>query len=108
MSNRNGGVCGSDEPRHGNLDRRLSGGVIVVEASGVVAGQDGWVLDHTDRAHSLRVFGAAAGANTEGVVVVGENEGQDERWKELKRKLSLSDSSRLGRVDSWGKDTQQK
>jgi hypothetical protein len=56
--------------------------MIVVEAS---AGVGGKILVHKDTTHASRVIGDAA-ANTEGVGVVAENEGQDERRKELTRR----------------------
>ena len=111
MSNRNGGVCGSDEPRHGNLDRRLSGEMIVVGASAAVAGEDVRILRHKDMVYASRAIAdAAVGAavSIENAGAVAENGLFGERRKELTRRSNWGDSSQFWEVGNWTRDTQKK
>lgn len=108
MSNPNGGVYGSDEPRHEGSGRRLSGVMIVVEASVVVVGVGVKNRGHKDTVYALTAIGGAAAASTEGAGVVGGNEVLDERKKELRPRSNLSDSSCSGEVGNWTGDTQKK
>lgn len=111
MSNPNGGVYWSDEPRHGDLGRRLSGVMTVVEASALVAGVDARIRGHMDMVYALTVIGdaaAGAAASTEDVGVVAGNGDFDERRKELKPRWNLNDSSHLEEVGNWAKETQKK
>lgn len=85
MSNPSGDVYGNDEARHGDSDRRLSYVMIVVEASGMVAGVDARTPSYNYMIHALGVIGDAAvgaAANTENVGVVAGNEEFDERRTE--------------------------
>lgn len=88
MSNPNEVVCGIDEARHGDLVQRLGDAMIGVEASVVVVAADVWSLGHRDTVDASTVIGDVvdAGTSTEGAGVVVENEGFDERRKELRRR----------------------
>lgn len=111
MSNLSGGVCGNDEARHGDFDRRLSGVMIVVEASAAGVGVDGRNPAHMNmiRASGVTVdVAVVAAAKIEDVGVVAENEVFDERRKESRLRLSWSGSNPLGEVDNWAKGTQKK
>ena len=111
MSNLNGGVCESDETRHGDSDQRLSGVMIAVEASAVVVGEDGRNPAHRNMIRASEVVaGVAVGAavKIEDAGVVAENEVFDEQRKESRLRLSWSDSNPLGGVDNWAKGTQKK
>ena len=108
MSSSHGGVYGIDEPRHGDLVQRLSGVMIAVEASVVEVAADGGSLGHMNMIHALEVIGDAVGTDTEVAEDAGENGGFDERRKELRPKLNWTDSSRVGEVGKWEKDTQRK
>lgn len=111
MSNLSGGVCEKDGARHGDFDRRLSGVVIVVEASAMVVGVDGRNPAHMNMIRASGVIGdvaVGAAVKIEDVGVVAENEVFDERRKELRLRLSWSGSNPLGEVDNWAKGTQKK
>ena len=109
MSSLHGDVYGIDEPRHGDLVRRLSGVMIAVGASGVVGvAGDVWSPDRMDVTHALREIGGGAGINREGAGAAGGNGGADERRKELRPRLSWTDSSRVGEVGKREKHTQRK
>ena len=108
VSSLHGDVYGIDEAHHADLDRRLNGVMIAVEASAVVeVAADVWSLDRMDVIHG---GGAAVGAgtSTEDAGVVGGNGGFDERRRELRPKLNWIDSNRVGEVGKWGKYTQRK
>lgn len=111
MSNPNGGVYGSDEPRHGGLDRRLNGEMIVVGASAVVTVADERTPGHRNMVYVSTVIGGAvvdAAVSIEDVVAVAGNELLDERRKGLTPRSNLGDSSRLWGADNWTKETQKK
>ena len=112
MSSLHGAVFEIDEPRHADLGRRLSG-VLIVEVAFVVVVAAGGARSpgHKDMIHALGVVGdAGVGAeiNTEDAGVVGENGRVDGRRKELRRKLSWTDSSQVWEVGKPAKDTQRK